>query len=263
MRLSISMSWMIPLIFMLTAYVRTEPASAQFGGIFTLREVPEAKTKEELDDFLQIYESEKPEESVKLVNRFMDRYPNSQFGGIALQYQMRAFQSLNDLVGTISAGERILQAQPQNVDSLVVLAKTIPALVPADRPNDPQLERAALYAVRAMKELSTFHIPRTILPDRWDLIRKAKEAEIHEAMGYIAAKRGRLSQAVQELKTAVRINPKPEGSQYFRLAVIYEMSGQFKQSVKAYQQARFLGPPKLAAAAHDALTRLKKDAASK
>ena len=216
--------------------------NAQFGVFRNLGHTPQAETQEEFDLYLEIIAEQDPARSVRKVEEFARRYAESELLGNTWQYQMSAYEQLGDLDGVLEAGRKVLPRLPDNVATLLTMASAIPNATAGREDAAELLAAAEEYARRALHILERKQIPREIPFAEWRLLRARMEAQAHEALGHVAAKRGDLETAVTEFQTAVERHPKPEGRQFFRLGVAYAWVGRRDQARSALEKAAGLGP---------------------
>ncbi len=162
---------------------------AQFGPLLDPAYAPQAKSEEELDQYLKIMTDSNPQVTVADVQRFAAMYPNSELLGLAFQYQMIAYRQLHDLNHVVEAGRKALKLQPGNVNTLLTLASAIPEGVGKRPDANVLLQQAEEYANKALRELDQMRIPREISLERWKAMRAAMEAQAREALREIAVKR--------------------------------------------------------------------------
>jgi len=215
---------------------------AQFGPLLNPRLAPQAKTPEELDAYLDIITAPEPRVTIEKTEEFASKYPSSELLSVALQYEALAYQQTDNFQGVLRAGSKALQLQPDNLNTLLTLASAIPNGV-AGRPDAAELlDQAEEYAQRALQQLTKVIVPREITLERWTVMRGEMEALAHEALGQVAAKRGNLARAMSELEQAAFHNPTPQGSQFYRLGMVYSMLGKNERAEETLRRAADLGP---------------------
>ena len=215
---------------------------AQLGPLVSPFQAPQAKTQEELDIYLQIVTESDPSKTVREVEEFAARYPKSDLLGTAYQYEMFAYQQLNDFGGLLGAGQKALKLQPKNVNTLLTLALSIPESV-GQRPDSSELLGLAEgYAHQALEELPKMHIPRRISMEQWNVMQAEMGSRAHEALGSCMMRRGKPEDAIAELKAAILASPKPEGHQFYKLGLAYAKDGKMVDAREAWRRAAKLGP---------------------
>src|SRR5579883_3005048 len=161
----------------------------QFGPLLDPAYAPQAKSEEELDQYLKIMTDSDPQVTVADVQQFATLYPNSELLGLAFQYQMMAYRQLHDLNHVVEAGRKALKLQPNNVNTLLTLASAIAEGVGTRPDANVLLQQAEEYAHKALRELDQMRIPREIPLERWKAMRSAMETQAREALREIAVKR--------------------------------------------------------------------------
>jgi tetratricopeptide (TPR) repeat protein len=218
---------------------------AQLGPFSTPARTPQARTQEELDAYLQIVTGQDPTIVIRNAETFALQYPQSNLLGTAYQYQMLAYEQKSDLQGLLSAGEKALKLQPDNVNILLTVANAIPNTL-AGRPDSTDLlARAQEYARRALRGIDQMRIPLTAPLEQWESSKGEMVSRAHEALGQVAMKRNQLPVAVSEFEMAALGNPKPRGSQFYRLGAAYAAIGNNEDAVIALRRAAELGPDAL------------------
>ncbi len=218
------------------------PLAAQFGVFRNLGHTPQADTQEEFDLYLKIVSEQDPVQCQTLVSEFSRRYGESELIGSVYQYQMLAYERLDNIDGVLEAGGRALEHLPENVMTLVTMASAIPNRVAGTQGTEGRLATAEEHASRAFEALERKQIPRAIRFADWQEFRARMESRLHETLGHVAAKRGDLDTATKELQAALEKNPEPEGRQLFRLGVIHAWAGRIDDARAALGRAAQLGP---------------------
>src|SRR3990172_4901496 len=160
----------------------TAPVQAQFGPLVSAAHAPQAKSQQELDDYLEIIADVDPQKTIQNVERFASQYPQSELLGIAYQYQMHAYERVGNLQGVLEAGEKALALQRDNINTLLTLASAIPKRIGTGADAAVLLQRAGDSARQALREIARLHIPREIPLERWKVLRGELEAQAHEAL---------------------------------------------------------------------------------
>jgi len=160
-------------------------------------QVPQARSPEEFDAWIEIVSAQTPPDIVRLAQDFLKSYPNSDFQASAHQCEMKAWQELGHAPETIREAEQVLRVQPDNIEASIALALEVPEV--ATGSGDPRLDSAKRHAEDAVAKLANQRLPRSLTPDRWDQLRKRNEGEIHLARARIAEKEGKAQDAIEEL----------------------------------------------------------------
>jgi tetratricopeptide (TPR) repeat protein len=248
------LSWSV--LLATVGFIRTPRAMAQFGPLVDAMDAPQAKTEGELDLYLELAVSTNPHESVKIADRFAAEYPKSELLGLVFEYEMQACQRLDDFEGTLRAGRKALDLQPNNAETQLTLASVIPDHA-LGRPDSAKLlQEAEGYSRGSLRELSTMRIPKEILPERWKTLRGQLEAEAHEAIGKIERDRGDLQAAISEFALAAFHNPVPQGTQFIQLGTVYAQARRQEEAKQAFKRAIELGPDSVREVAQNELAKI-------
>jgi len=215
---------------------------AQLGPLVSPFQSPQAKTQEELDIYLQIVTESDAAKVIREVAQLAGRYPESDLLGVAYQYQMFAYQRLNDFDGLLRAGHEALRLQPKNLNTMLTLALAIPEAAGPRHDSAELLNQAEQYARQSLEEIPGMRIPRRVSMEQWQELRAEMTSRAHEALGSILLRRGNLEAGVAELEAARRLNSDRTGIQYYKLGLAYAQSGKPGAAQEAWQQAAKLGP---------------------
>lgn len=217
-------------------------SEAQFGALVSPTQAPQAESQEEFDAYLQIVRTQDPHAIKKEVDAFAAAFPKSELLGLAYQNQVRACQQLNDFDGMLAAGKKALQANPDNLNTLLMLAPAMASRA-GTRPNrDQLLENAEDYAHRALAGIEKTRLPHKVSLEHWEVEKRQMQSQAHEVLGIVALQRGKAEAAIAELQTAVTLSPAPEGIQFLRLGLALAATGQNEAASKNLRQSAQLGP---------------------
>jgi tetratricopeptide (TPR) repeat protein len=230
----------------------------QLGPLSDPAQAPQAQTQEELDAYLEIASQTTPQQIVIDVDAFAARFPESKLLGIAYQYQMHAFQQLGKFDGVLTAGQKALAANPENVNTLLTLAPVI-ANGAMQRPDrDQLLAQAESYAKQALIGIDKIRPPHKISLEQWELEKRSMQCSAYETLGVIALDRGDAKTAISEFEATIPLPPAADGTRFFRLGVAYASDGRAEDAKKSFQRAVELGPETVRKLAIEQLDALEK-----
>lgn len=177
-----------------------------------------------------------PAEIISAGNNFARAWPHSELLAEVYQLEMDAYRSLNDPTNSIQAGQKALEIAPDNVTVIANLAYIL-----ADGTSDRQhLDLAQQYARKALMILKSFHVPKRISPEQWNVIQHRVESEVHAALGLVAYKNDDSALAIREFETSISLAPTPSPMQYYRLGLLYEATGKKARAIDMFEQAAHL-----------------------
>jgi len=222
-------------------------------GEAQFKSTSQANSPEEFDAYLVVLSKKTPAEVLSAGKEFARIWPHSELLAEVYQLEMDAYRSLNDTAGSIQAGQKALQAAPDNVTVMASLAYIL-----ADGTTDAQhLDMAQYYARKALTILKTFHVSKRITPDQWNAIQFHVESEVHGALGLVAYKKGDSTLAIREFENSLRLAPAPNPLQYYRLGLLYQETGNKTKAVDMFQHAAQLNDPTIQRLAQSRLQALQ------
>jgi tetratricopeptide (TPR) repeat protein len=217
-------------------------APAQLGPLSDPSRAPQAKTQEEFDQYLQITTESDPRQVIQRADAFVHAFPDSQFAGVAFQYQMHAYQQTGQFDELLAAGRKALAANPDNLNTLLTLAPAA-ANIAMQRPDRvPLLTQARTWANNALAAIDRTQAPRQLPLAQWQAEKSRMQAEAHETLGVVALDESDVGTAVHEFQTAIALQPSPDGAQFLRLGLAFLDAGNKEEAARNLRRAAELGP---------------------
>jgi tetratricopeptide (TPR) repeat protein len=245
--------WHLILVF----WCLSSESWAQFDELASSKQVPQASSQQELDEYIEILDADTPLSKVQTIQAFLQHYPASNFQAIVYQFLMLAYKELGDSRGLIDSAEKALNVQPDNLNTLLTLADVLPNGVSGNSPEDRRrLAQAEHCARRVFEGIEQIKLPRTMPRQRWEVLSREMESTAYEALGHVASKRGEWRDAVAQFEKAVKQTPNPRGRQFYRLGVAYMLAGSDQSALAALHQAVELGPDEIRQMASAVLKRI-------
>jgi tetratricopeptide (TPR) repeat protein len=230
---------------------------AQFDELASSKQIPQASSQQELDEYIEILDADTPSSKVETIKAFLQRYPASNFRVMVYQLMMLAYKELGDSRGLIDSAEKTLKIQPDNLNTLLTLADVLPNGVSGNSPEDRRrLAQAEHCARRVFEGIEQIKLPRTMPRQRWQVLSSEMQSTAYEALGHVASKRGEWREAVAQFEKAVKQNPTPRGRQFYRLGVAYMLAGGNQSALEALGRAVELGPDEIREMASSVLKRI-------
>jgi hypothetical protein len=138
---------------------------------------------------------------------FLSQYPNSVMKEDALELLMGAYQQTNNAAKMNDAAQRLLQANPNNLRALALMAYTKRAAAEANQNPQQNLAEAAQYADRGLQALKTATKPEGMSDPDFEKL-KSQMSTIFNGVGGIAALQSKnFPQAEERLRAAVQGDP--------------------------------------------------------
>jgi hypothetical protein len=172
-----------------------------------------------------------PAKRMSYIEKFTPAFPKSKFEQPVSQLALYSLQQLNQPARLETYGEKALQANPDSVPTLLMLANAY-----ADDPK--QAGKAITYANKVISLEG---------PDAGaDKSKKLSVGVAHSTIGYAYLKQDKLATAIPELKTAVGMlqeDPQAQQAALFRLGYAYAKANRKAESVAALQKAAAMEGP--------------------
>jgi tetratricopeptide (TPR) repeat protein len=244
------------LIFCLLLVGISVRLEAQFGPVASPGQAAQARSQEELDSYLEIVAATDAQVVVQKVRSFASEFSKSELLGAAYQYQLHAFERLNDFEGMLAAGGKALAADPDSLNTLLALAPAMANRAAARPDRVEMLAQAESYARRALGGIDKVRVPRELSMENWNTQKHEMQSEARGVIGVVAFQRGQFQQAISELEMAINLAPKPEGVQFLRLGLALASAGEKEDAEQKLRRAAELGPDSVQNMALDQLKRL-------
>jgi tetratricopeptide (TPR) repeat protein len=245
----------LALLFCLALVGTPALLQAQFGPLASPGQAAQARSQEELDSYLEIVSANDAHVVLQEVKAFVSAFPKSELLGAAYQFQLHAFEQLDDFDGMLASGEKALAADPDSLNTLLALAPAMATRAAARPDRDRLLSQAETYADRALDGIDKIRVPRDLSIEQWNTRKHGMQSEAHGVLGVVAFQRGQLQPAIGELEMAISLAPQPQGVQFLRLGLALAAVGKKDDAEQKLRRAAELGPEPV----HDvALDQLKK-----
>lgn len=188
---------------------------------------PQAKTQEELDVLMEIEDATDPDERIGAIHKLLTNFKDTEFKEFANLMMMLSYQAKNDFEMMVLYGERTLELNPDNIDTLVSLSYAIPARTGEfDLDKDEKLAKAEDFAKRALLAIPTLENPNPDLSaDAWLIAKKDFMSQAHDSLGLVALKRKDYQAAEKSLRQSLQVASKQSASTFYHLASALNKQG--------------------------------------
>lgn len=214
---------------------------------------PAPASPDQIKAFNAIQSELDPARQVQLVQDFAKNYPTSPLLSDAYFFGAYGSQQQGKIPEVVEYGTKSLQANPNNLRSLLTLAAILPQpqdLQGSDADKEKKLADAETYANKALQLIADLKQPN-FTPDKLAQLKATLTSQVHASLGMIhlqramggltAADPDELAKAEQEYKAAVTGTTQPNPEDYFRLGEVYENEKKTDEAIDAFSQASKLG----------------------
>jgi tetratricopeptide (TPR) repeat protein len=186
--------------------------SAQAGA-------PTIKDPAEYNAYINAYQQQNPAQKAQALEAFLQTYPNSVMKGEALELLMVAYQQAGDAQKMLDAANRVLQANPNNVRALALLAYTYRAAASQGGPQmQDNLAKAQQYGQQGLQALQTMKKPDGMSDADFTKLHNETGAIFDGAVGFAALQAKNYPDAQKDLKEAVGWESQPNIADIYPLA---------------------------------------------
>jgi len=138
---------------------------------------------------------------------FLSQYPNSVMKEDALELLMGAYQQTNNAAKMNEAAQRLLQANPNNLRALALMAYSKRAAAEANQNPQQNLAEAAQYAERGLQALKTATKPEGMSDPDFEKLKSQMSTIFNGVAGIAALQSKNFPQAEERLRAAVQGDP--------------------------------------------------------
>ena len=227
---------------------------SQPGASQPAQAAPAPPSPDQIKAYNAIQSELDPARQVQLVDDFAKKYPTSVLLSDAYFYGAYASQQQGKVPEVIEYGTKSLQANPNNLRSLLTLATMLPQpqdLQGSDADKEKKLSDAEADANKALELIPTLKQPPNQTPDQFTQVKASLTCQVHASLGMVHLQRAmeglagadpaELGKAEQEYKAAVTGTTQPNPEDYFRLGEVYENEKKTDEAIDAFTQASKLG----------------------
>lgn len=200
---------------------------------------PRPKSMDEQKALLAMFNATDPDVQIAAANTVLEKFADTDFKSIALFFLARDYQVKNDYAKSITYGERSLEADPKNYQSMLVVAGEYARNTKdTDFDKDDKLGKADKLSNDALATLKTAPKPNPNMSDAdWEGAKKDLMANAYEILGQSAMVRKKAEVAATDFKTAIDMSTTKDPATYVRLAQADNMLNKPDDAIAAAEKA--------------------------
>ncbi|HEY7304303.1 MAG TPA: hypothetical protein VH601_09325 [Bryobacteraceae bacterium] len=184
------------------------PVAAQQAG------QPKAKSQKEVDALKKVQadaQAQNYDQEIQDINFTLENFADTEFKNMLLNMAMEASQKKGDYANTVTYGEKVIQADQNDVTARVTLAQTISSHThDTDFDKDQSIKKIQDYANKALELMKTNPAPpQGVDAAQWPAFQKQLEGEAHDALATAALLQKDYLKAIEEYKAASAVFPNP------------------------------------------------------
>src|SRR5258708_21397805 len=189
-----------------------QPAQAQPGALPS--QAPVIKDPAEYNAYMGAANQTDPNAKISGLEAFVTQYPNSVMKAEALGALMGAYQQTNNVVKAMDAATRLVQADPNNVRALALLAYVKRAQAQAGQNPQQNLADAKKYGQMGLEDLPKFTKPECTSDADFQKMKDQMSGIFNAAVGIAALQDKDYPSAQKTLKAAADASPQEFGIVY-------------------------------------------------
>jgi len=184
-----------------------QPGTAQPQQPAAPQQKKEIKDPAEYNAYVGAVQQSDAAAKISGLEAFLSQYPNSVMKEDALELLMGAYQQTNNAAKMNEAAQRLLQANPNNLRALALMAYTKRAAAEANQNPQQNLAEAAQYADRGLQALKTASKPEGMSDADFEKLKSQMSTIFNGVSGIAALQSKNFPQAEERLRAAVQGDP--------------------------------------------------------
>ena len=191
-----------------------------------------------------------PDRQLQLVDDFSKKYPDSSLLSYVYFFGASASQQKGNIDQMVVYGTKSLQANPDNLQSLVIMAGLLPqpqVLKGSDADKEKQLNDAEADGNRALQQIPNLKPQGTQTAEQVAQLKAGLSGQVHAALGMVHLQRAmlgalagpdpqELAKAETEYKAAVSGSSQPNAEDYYRLGEVYQHENKLDDAIDAFSK---------------------------
>lgn len=200
---------------------------------------PKPKSQKELEALQKVQQATTPAAQLQAIDDVLTNFADTEFKPMLLSMAVDAASKMNDYPKTVIWGERALEANPKDYNTLYTLAAGI---VQHAREHDldlqDKLKKSDQYCTDGIAALKTASKPNAQMTDaQWADNQKDLTSAFYTVMGSAADLRKNYPDAIEKFKTALSTAAHPDAVTMVRLAKAYNGAGQYDDAIAMADKA--------------------------
>ena len=190
------------MLIALTAIALAAPALAQAPG-----QKKEIKDPAEYNSYVGATQQTNPQAKISGLLDFLQRYPNSVVREDALEHLMTAYQQTGDAPKAMETVARLLEASPNNLRALAVMAYSKRQAALAGQDAAKNAADAEEMGQRGLKTLAGAAKPEGMSDPDWAKLKQQYSLVFNSAVGFGELQKKNMTEAARHLQQAVQVDP--------------------------------------------------------
>jgi tetratricopeptide (TPR) repeat protein len=171
----------------------------------------------------------------QLGEEFVQKYPQSRYRGEVYSILVRGYLSLNQVDKMETMGDKEIELNPNDAQTLAIMGSTLPRVMNASTP-DPvkRLDKAEQYSKRALEILPALAKPEELSDAEFLKAKDQTSALAYSGLGIVAIRRSRFAEAIPNFEQAIKLDPTPDPVNFYLLGLSNEKTSHFDDAFTAF-----------------------------
>jgi len=214
---------LVMMLLVLTSAALVQQSVAQAAGQAApsgqASQKKEIKDPAEYNAYVNAIQQQNPAQKAQALEAFLQTYPNTVMKEDALELLMVAYQQANDGQKALDAATRVLQANPNNIRALALLAYNYRALASQGGPQmADNLAKAKQYGGQGLQALQSMKKPDGMSDADFTKLHNETGAIFDGAVGFAALQAKDFATAQKDMQEAVSWESQPNIADIYPLA---------------------------------------------
>jgi tetratricopeptide (TPR) repeat protein len=168
---------------------------------------------------------------------FLQKFPTSVYRSYVYATLTVGYFSTNQPDKAMSAGEKVLELDPQDIRTMGVLSQALARLYNPSQPNaDTLLAKAEQYGNKAIELSPTLKKPAAASQEAFDANKNEALAMAHSGLGLVNIRKGKTAEAIQDLDQATKLDHDRDPANLYLLGFANQNAGHFVEAAAAFHR---------------------------
>ena len=208
------------------------------AALSSLAMAQKVKSPKEGEAIQAIQNAATADDRLAAIENLLTKFADTEFKVIVLEIASDTVQSKNDPVQTVIYAERLLEADPKNLNGISTLAKvTATGIRENDLDKEDKLKRVDELTGQCLKLGPDAKNPsKMVTEEQWAARKKDFMADCHDAVAAAALVRKKTEIAATEYKASLELRNDP--ATMVRLAQVLTVQGKFDDSIAMLEKVQ-------------------------
>ena len=176
-----------------------------------------------------------PKKKIELGEAFLQKYPESRYRPPVYATLTMEYLQTGDVEKMESTGEKELELNPNDGQTLAILGQTIPRAFNANAPDAAKkLDKAEEYSKRAIEVIPAMQKPATVTDEAFTSAKNQALAMAHSGLGLVDVRKGKFNEAIPELEASLKLDSQPDPVNFYLLGVANKAASHYSDAEAAF-----------------------------